>query len=320
MLKIRQDLSPLRYPGGKRRLLPLIADLLEQSGRQIELLVEPFIGGGAITIGLLESDMVQRAAIADKDPLVASFWSVVFSEDAEALAHRVADAPLTVEEWLRLRQMDPENRLDAAYKCIFLNRTSFSGLLTKRCGPIGGHLQTGSYLIDCRFNRDRISARIAALSMLKSRIEFVRCQTWERTLEQTGVYDGHPGDGRMVYLDPPFFAKANDLYRHHFDDLDHAEFALAVDRLGSDFVLSYDDHPDALRIYGDHAGFRRVALNYCARINSDRPSNSEAIISPLFAELSPHRRSSVDEHFLPLPQSRKQRIKGSDGNQAIRFA
>jgi hypothetical protein len=74
----RSDISPLRYPGGKRKLAPFIADLITRAGLEVELLVEPFAGGAAVAISLLESGHVQSIALADADPLVAAFWKTVF--------------------------------------------------------------------------------------------------------------------------------------------------------------------------------------------------------------------------------------------------
>ena len=38
-------LSPLRYPGGKRKIVPLLADIYLRDTDRISLFVEPFIGG-----------------------------------------------------------------------------------------------------------------------------------------------------------------------------------------------------------------------------------------------------------------------------------
>ena len=128
----RPNLSPLRYPGGKRKLVPLIAEVFLQAGASIKTLIEPFAGGAAITLALLESGSAQTVALADKDELVAAFWKTVFSADAEVLADRVLNAPVTLHECDRLRESNPEDELEWAYKCLFLNRTSFSGILHRK--------------------------------------------------------------------------------------------------------------------------------------------------------------------------------------------
>ncbi len=52
----RSDISPLRYPGGKRKLAPFIADLIAKSNVRPELFVEPFAGGASVSVSLLEAD------------------------------------------------------------------------------------------------------------------------------------------------------------------------------------------------------------------------------------------------------------------------
>src|SRR5688572_27711616 len=71
-------LSPLRYPGGKRRLLPCVARAIMDLPEPPLLAVEPFAGGAAVSIGLLEFGIVPQIALADADPLVSAFWRCVF--------------------------------------------------------------------------------------------------------------------------------------------------------------------------------------------------------------------------------------------------
>src|SRR5262249_17595415 len=97
----RSDISPLRYPGGKRKLAPFIADLIARAGLEVELLGEPFAGGAAVAISLLESGHVQSIALADADPLIAAFWKTVFSRSAHRLADMVCDTRVSLAEWRR---------------------------------------------------------------------------------------------------------------------------------------------------------------------------------------------------------------------------
>ena len=59
--------------------------------------------------------------------------------------------------------LDPVGKddLDLGFATFFLNRTNRSGILNAR--PIGGLEQTGKWLIDARFNKDDLMARIDRL-------------------------------------------------------------------------------------------------------------------------------------------------------------
>src|SRR5438270_12640745 len=70
-------LSPLRYPGAKRRLLPYIIDFLRNHDLSPDLFFEPFAGGAGVSLQLLADGLVQSIGLADSDPLVAGFWHTV---------------------------------------------------------------------------------------------------------------------------------------------------------------------------------------------------------------------------------------------------
>jgi len=280
--------SPLRYPGGKRKLLPLVADLVERSG-PVSLLVEPFAGGASVSIGLLEAGLATEIALSDKDELVASFWKTVFSRNAASFADLIACAQVDLGEWRRLRNSSPRTDFERAYKCLFLNRTSFSGILHERAGPIGGQGQKSAYAIDCRFNRDRLASRILELSRLRDRVLFVKRQDYWKTVDHVRNLlqsKRYAANGLLWYLDPPFFEKAETLYRYTFMDAGHLVLRHLLRELEGRWVLSYDDVPQARKFYSQDLGFARVNLSYNARIDSkERLTSSEIVVSNIIAQL-----------------------------------
>jgi len=284
----RRGVSPLRYPGGKRKLVPVIADLIDRSGLEVDLFVEPFAGGAAVSISLLEAGYVRRIGLADLDPLVSSFWKVVFSPRADELAERVLGATVTLDEWRRQKALEPADEMEAAFKCFFLNRTSFSGTLTNRTGPMGGLKQVGEYLIDYRFHaqsRAKLARRILQLSGLSDRVAFVANESYADTMARVRVLA--PAGDVLWYLDPPYFVKADVLYRHIFGPADHEALRRNVDAMPGSWILSYDDHPEARRLYGDHPGFSLVNLRYSVT-KSGRPVASEVLVSTLAGRSLPH--------------------------------
>ena len=64
--------SPLRYPGGKRQLVPFFTDLLKLNGNSpLDLFIEPFAGGAAVSLHLLATGLVDHVILADLDPYLA---------------------------------------------------------------------------------------------------------------------------------------------------------------------------------------------------------------------------------------------------------
>jgi DNA adenine methylase len=129
--------------------------------------------------------MVDRILLADADPLVTRFWQVA-AADTEWLIDRMRDEPITLERWEYWRTWTPTRTSDrdAAMKCLFLNRTTFSGILHGRAGPIGGRRQTGPYKIDCRFNKVTLEARLRFIGDLynANRLVDVWRKDWRKTL------------------------------------------------------------------------------------------------------------------------------------------
>lgn len=178
-------LSPLRYPGGKRRLAPYVAEALRLNNLRPELYVEPFAGGASVAIQLLHEDLVDQVALGEKDPMVAGFWKVVFT-DHERLIAELRKLEPTLERWEYYRRTRPRSTLGWAIKCLFLNRTSFSGILSPTAGPIGGRQQTSDYGIACRFPIERLVGRIAQIATFADRVAFVHEGDWQDLVARVG--------------------------------------------------------------------------------------------------------------------------------------
>lgn len=313
-VSFRIPVTPLRYPGGKRKLAPLLHNLISRGEREIEMFVEPFVGGGSIAISFLERYPKTCVALADADPLVAAFWSVTFSSKATSLAERIANTKPTIELWRKIKSSRPEKELDLAFKCFYLNRTSFSGIIHDSAGPIGGVNQSSEYPIDCRFNSDSLAKRVIELSNFRDRVRFVRCQSWKKTISdvrKTELVRLRP-DRVFWYLDPPFFQKAGKLYRFIFLPKDHQQLKAYLDHLPGSFLLSYDDVPEARQLYGNHGGFARVNLAYNARIDRiERLAANEIIVSDLIRDLRESTPPNEIGKSISLQKSRRAENSGS---------
>jgi len=243
--------SILRYPGSKARFVDFISKAISLNSGRPRLFVEPFCGGASVSIALLENGVVDEIAINDVDPLISKLWSVVFSTaDAKWLANQVMTVPLTVEEWRRQKELEPKNRREAALKCLFLNRTSFNGIIHK-AGPLGGWGQK-TIDIGVRFNRKRLADRIAELSALSPKVS-VANEGWQTFCEQFA------DDERAIfYLDPPYYHKAEQLYGHVFDEATHVRLRDFLSSFVRPWLLSYDDAKEVRDLYVDVTSKARV--------------------------------------------------------------
>ena len=135
--------SPLRYPGGKRKLANFMA-LVFRTNRLLDgEYAEVYAGGAAVALTLLYGQYARRIHINDLDPGLYAFWVAARDSTAE-LCRRVQDAKLNMKEWERQRavqdSLNPDS-LDLAFSTFYLNRTNRSGIITG--GVLCGEDQTG---------------------------------------------------------------------------------------------------------------------------------------------------------------------------------
>lgn len=88
--------SPLRYPGGKHKLYPYVAKLIEIN--DCTTYIEPFCGGAAIPLELLFHNNIKRVILNDYDYSIYCFWESVLT-DTDAFSKKIFDTSITVNEW-----------------------------------------------------------------------------------------------------------------------------------------------------------------------------------------------------------------------------
>lgn len=275
----RRVLSPLRYPGGKRRMVPFIAASLMQNDCAPGVFVEPFAGGASVSLELLDLGLVNRIVLGDSDPFLAAFWQTVMN-DSDWLCSQIESVPLNLETWERLKRGHFRARRSLALACLFLNRTSFNGTLHRTAGPIGGKTQAGPYKIDCRFPRSRLISRIRACAELAERVEVAPAQDAMTTVRTERERARKAGDSVFFYLDPPFWSKSASLYQHAFSETDHERLADGLQWINDPFLLSYDPAPEIVDLYTGHsaATVAEIELLYAG---SGSVAGAELVISNL---------------------------------------
>ena len=73
--------SPLRYPGGKRRLVPVVMRLLEENDLHNVHYVEPYAGGAAVALTVLLAEYAAEVHINDLSRPVYAFWHTVLNDN-----------------------------------------------------------------------------------------------------------------------------------------------------------------------------------------------------------------------------------------------
>jgi DNA adenine methylase len=304
--------SLLRYPGSKARLTKFIAKALLLNEITQPVFVEPFCGGSSVSIALLEAGVVSEVVINDIDPLIASLWKCIFSKQHAAwLAETVMSVPLTLDYWQYQKNLKPRSLREAAFKCLYLNRTSFSGVLHSSAGPIGGRSQA-KWTIGCRFNREKIALRILALAKLSSRVRAVTqhswlevCNTWRRNNEV------------FFYLDPPFYHKAGRLYRFVFNHSEHKVLRDYLLKLKCPWLLSYDNADEIRSLYNNYKLNARIIDNtYSAHPMGGNSFIGREVIYTNLGELPVPLKKTSEHVGLSV---RKFKIAALSSNNAMRI-
>ena len=253
-----ENFSPLRYPGGKGKLSQYVAQTVLDNNLKGCEYVEPFVGGGAVALYLLQKRFVRHIHINDIDPAIYSFWKHAVN-NTDKLLSLIEVTPITIDEWKRQRviQRNKENlvgTLELAFSTLFLNRTNRSGILW--AGPIGGQNQEGSWKLDCRFNKERIRKQLVSLASFRDKISVYQLDARE-LIKQIGKREGK----FFFYIDPPYYLKGQSLYLNSFSHLDHLELSNIIKQLPSNWLVSYDNVSEITDLY-DGCGKVEYGIQY----------------------------------------------------------
>lgn len=243
-----KSLSPLRYPGGKSKIYEKVRNLIVSNGYEDRTYVEPFAGGFGIGIGLLCEGIVEAAILNDYDSHIYHFWYSVLN-DTDNLLRLISDTPITIEEReiqkLNYRDTNADSLSDG-FATLFLNRVNFSGVI--KGGPIGGSAQTGTYKVDCRFNKVDISSKIETIAKLKTKIKLYNKDAGY-LIRMSLMRIKAP---MFLNIDPPYVIKGSQLYTNFFTGRDHLNLQrVIIKHLGAEFpwIITYDDCPLVRDLY-----------------------------------------------------------------------
>lgn len=283
--------NPLRYPGSKSKLYNYMVSLLKQEELLGCTFYEPFAGSASLSLSLLENDVVKKAVINERDPLIYSFWDSVFHYTDE-LIQSIEDTPITLETWYSISEYRNSEYLvgktpvEKGFAGLFLNRTNFSGIL--KANPLGGKKQTSQYKIDCRFNKDRIIKSIISLSKFRDRIDIYGDDAIY-FMESKLKYKRH--NSYFVYIDPPYYKAGPELYRYYYRKDDHETLADYIKKKSFNWLISYDDTPEIRKLYHS-SQFINLYLDYSVRTSK---KGAEILISNL--KIPPLTQEELDLQF-----------------------
>lgn len=244
--KLRKHISPLRYPGGKSHLISYLYGCCHAD--RLDTLTEVFAGGASLGLSLLDAGVINRLVLNDIDQGVYAVWDTILNRPEELKQRLLGPLPTHTDLAVakaHLAEDDTPSPL-LAWHYLMANRLSYSGILM--ANPQGGKCGSQEDLLS-RWQPETLIRRIDRIHAMRERIELHRqdcCQFIEE-------YAWWLPDSTL-FIDPPYFKKGPQLYRHSFSKDDHERLADTIQDLQMEFpgpavLITYDDDPYIRELY-----------------------------------------------------------------------
>jgi len=266
--------SPLRYPGGKARIVNYIKQIFEENSLRGGVYVEPYAGGASVALTLLFEGYVSKIIINDIDRSIFAFWYSVLNE-TDKFCKLIKKTPVNLKTWKAQKEIQKEKKtcdlLKLGFSTFFLNRTNFSGII--KAGVIGGQKQGGEWKIDARYNKEDLICKIKEIALYKHQIEIYNLDT----IELINSLKKRLPKKTLFFFDPPYYVKGKDLYLNYYNDEDHREVAEEIGKIMKQkWILTYDNVDFISNLYDNYKQLN-YSLNYSAA--SARKGNELMIFS-----------------------------------------
>lgn len=247
--KLKKQVSPLRYPGGKSKVLDLLASYLSEEKKTF---VDVYCGGGSVGLSLLLSGVVEHLVMNDLDKGVYAFFHTVLTAP-EALIQKTRTVVPDQELFFYYQEMVKKDyeefpELERAFGFLVVNRLAFSGIWN--ANPTSNLLQ--------RWNPKVLEKRIWNIWEKREQITLLN----EDALKVIEEY--YWDETCTLFIDPPYYvAWDKKLYHHCYQEGEHQKLADLLNTLvcgmpaHADILVTYDNHPFIAKLYQE-AGFANV--------------------------------------------------------------
>ncbi len=256
--------SRFRYPGGKTWLVPRIRQWL--SNNPAKELIEPFAGGGIVSLTAVMEGLVKRATMVELDEDIAAVWQTILQGGAEWLANRIVSFELSIDSIRETLGSEAETTEERAFHTILKNRCYRGGILAEGSGLIKyGENGKG---IHSRWYPSTLQKRILAIEKYRDKILFVAGDGFQ-------VMEAYAHRKQVAFfIDPPYTIAAKRLYR--YPNIDHERLFDKCSELKGDFLLTYDNAQQVR----DMATARGFDMRTISMKNAHHAEQRELLVGP----------------------------------------
>lgn len=253
---LKKQVSPLRYPGGKSKILDLLSTYLHEEKKTF---VDVYCGGGSVGLSLLLSGIVEHLVMNDLDKGVYALFYVILTAP-EMLIEKIKTITPDRNLFFEYQQMIKKNyegysKLERAFGFLVVNRLAFSGIWN--ANPTSNLLQ--------RWNPKVLEKRIWNIWEKREQITLLN----EDALKVIEEY--YWDETCTLFIDPPYYvAWEKKLYKHCYQEGEHWQLAELLNSLVSgmpvhaDILVTYDNHPFIAKLYQEAgvANVETISRNY----------------------------------------------------------
>ena len=219
--------SPFRYAGGKTWLIPTIRKWVGVNSQAH--LIEPFCGGGIVSLSVAAENRVKLSTMIEKDNDVAAAW-VTILDNHEWLVERILHFELTRDNVNQIVLSEPCSIKEHGFQTIVRNRTNHGGILAKGAGTIkNGEKGKG---LSSRWYPETLAKRIIGISAYRDKLEFIEGDAFDYINEKYDKPDTY------FFIDPPYTVAGKRLYT--LSEVDHEEIFRRVSNFKCHYLITYD--------------------------------------------------------------------------------
>ncbi|MGE0827708.1 MAG: DNA adenine methylase [Candidatus Binatia bacterium] len=249
--------SPFRYPGGKTWLIPYIRQWLTSKLEAPALLIEPFAGGGIVSLTVAAERLARHVLMVERDEAVGVVWQTIVNDTGggEWLAERIASFKISSDSVAALLATSASCMREQAFQTIVKNRVNRGGIMAPGAGLIKeGENGKG---LSSRWYPQTLKRRILNIVQIRDRLEFIQG-------DGLTLFTQHASDSEAIFfIDPPYTVAGkragSRLYK--YSEVNHEELFRLSSKLAGDFLMTYDDEVEVRGLAEQH-GFevRTVAM------------------------------------------------------------
>lgn len=259
------NISPLRYPGGKTRACKILEAILKKyfDLQLFDTFVSPFMGGGSFEF-YIQNKYNYKLCVNDKFIPLYNFWKQIKIDKNKLCDELKKQLNITKDDFNNYRKTIlhlNEDTLQQSIQYFIINRCSFSGATLS-----GG------------FSQEASKKRFTISSINKiEKLDFTLIDIYNLDFEQ--FINVYATDTTLMFLDPPYYLnKKSKLYGNNGDMHEYFNHELLNEILKTkkNWILTYNDCDYIRELYKNYL---ILNVNWSYSMNKNKLSSEIVIIN-----------------------------------------